>query len=370
MALHIGLISGTSTDAVDAAIVDVNPDRVACIACHSEPIPESLGSALRSVIDSPLIDRTTFWQLDVRVGELFAQATRALLEKAGVDASEVRAIGSHGQTVLHAPQAEFPCTVQIGDPNIIAERTGITTVADLRRRDLAAGGQGAPLAPAFHAAVFHTRDHDRVVINIGGIGNLTRLPADDSLSVSGFDTGPGNTLMDVWAGRIRGVAMDAGGVWARSGQCHQRLLELLKTEPYFALAPPKSTGRELFNLVWLDAFLTRLGEEVTPEDVQRTLCELTAVTIVEAIARHAPDTREVLVCGGGVHNALTMERLAEHLHPVDVRSTQSIGFDPDWVEAAAFAWLAARTMDGIPGNLPTVTGASHPVILGGIYAGG
>jgi anhydro-N-acetylmuramic acid kinase len=369
MALHIGLISGTSTDAVDAALVDVNPDRVELITCHGEPIPESLASALRSVIDKRLIDRSAFWQLDVRVGELFARAAGALLDKAGVDAAKVRAIGSHGQTVFHAPDAEFPCSVQIGDPNIIAERTGITTVADLRRRDLAAGGQGAPLAPAFHAAVFRTADHDRVVINIGGIGNLTLLPADDSLPTIGFDTGPGNTLMDIWANRVRGVAMDADGAWARSGRCRQRLLELLETEPYFALPPPKSTGRELFNLDWLDGILARLDEKVAPEDVQRTLCELTAASIAGAIDAHAPATREVLVCGGGVHNSLTMERLAERLQPLDVRSTQSIGFDPDWVEAAAFAWLAARTLDGMPGNLPTVTGATHAVILGGIYVG-
>jgi anhydro-N-acetylmuramic acid kinase len=290
-----------------------------------------------------------------------------LLEKAGVDASEVRAIGSHGQTVFHAPDAEFPCTVQIGDPNIIAERTGITTVADLRRRDLAAGGQGAPLAPGFHAAVFRTADHDRAVVNIGGIGNLTLLPADEALPATGFDTGPGNTLMDVWAGRIRGVAMDTDGVWARSGNCHQQLLELLQTEPYFAVAPPKSTGRELFNLSWLDGNLARLGEEMPDEDVQRTLCELTVVTIAEAVTKHAPEASEVLVCGGGVHNPLTMERLTERLRPIDVGSTSSVGFDPDWVEAATFAWLAARTMDGLPGNLPAVSGANHPVILGGIY---
>ncbi|TDJ14543.1 MAG: anhydro-N-acetylmuramic acid kinase [Gammaproteobacteria bacterium] len=368
MALHIGLISGTSTDAVDAAIVDVTPDGVELIACHGEPIPKSLRTALRSVIDNQLIDRSVFWQLDVRVGELFARAANALLEKARVDASKVRAIGSHGQTVYHAPNAEFPCSVQIGDPNIIAERTGITTVADLRRRDLAAGGQGAPLAPAFHAAVFRTADHDRAVVNIGGIGNLTLLPADDALPATGFDTGPGNTLMDVWAGRNRGVAMDADGVWARSGKCHQQLLELLQTEPYFAIAPPKSTGRELFNLSWLDGNLARLGQEVAAEDIQRTLCELTAITIAEAIAKHAPEAREVLVCGGGVHNPLTMERLNDRLRPVDLRSTLSIGFDPDWVEAAAFGWLAARTMDGLPGNLPAVTGANHPVILGGIYS--
>ncbi len=370
MALYIGLISGTSTDAVDAAIVDVTPERIALVASHSEAIPPSLGSALRTVIDSEYLDRSSFWQLDVRMGELFAQAVGALLEHAAVDPAQIRAIGSHGQTVFHAPDAEFPCTVQIGDPNVIAERTGITTVADLRRRDVAAGGQGAPLAPAFHDALFRSEAHDRVVVNIGGIGNLTLLPADAALPAIGFDTGPGNTLMDVWAGRVRGMAMDTDGLWARSGQCHGPLLELFKTEPYLALAPPKSTGRELFNLAWLDRHLAQLDEEVAGEDVQRTLCQFTSDTIAEAVGKYAPQSREVLICGGGVHNPLTMELLAEGMRSMDVGSTTSIGFDPDWVEAAAFAWLAARAMDGLPGNLPAVTGASHPVVLGGIYAAG
>ena len=370
MALHIGLISGTSTDAVDAALVDLTPDRVELVTCHSEAIPECIASALRAVIDNPLVDRAQFWQLDVRVGRLFAEAAVNLLDKAGVDSSRVRAIGSHGQTVYHAPESRYPTTVQIGDPNIIAERTGITTVADLRRRDLAAGGQGAPLAPAFHAAVFRSREHDRVVMNIGGIANLTSLPCDMARPVIGFDTGPGNTLMDVWANRVRGVTMDVDGAWARSGQCHQGLLKLLLTDAYFALPPPKSTGRELFNLPWLDAYLAQLGETPAAEDVQRTLCELTAVSIADAIKKDAPETREVLVCGGGVRNPLTMERLAERLRPIEVRSTESIGFDPDWVEAAAFAWLAARTLEGLAGNLPSVTGASHPVILGAVYPGG
>lgn len=370
MALYIGLISGTSTDAVDAALVDVSPERVELVACHSQAIPESIASALRAAIDNPIIDQAEFWQLDVRVGELFAEAAATLLDKSGVAASRVRAIGSHGQTVFHAPEAEYPCTVQIGDANVIAERTGITTVADMRRRDLAAGGQGAPLAPAFHAAAFRTGDHDRVIMNIGGISNLTLLPSDPAAPVIGFDTGPGNTLMDVWANRVRGVAMDVDGAWARSGQCHGPLLELLLSDPYFALAPPKSTGRELFNLAWLESFLARLDETPSPQDVQRTVCELTVVSIAEAVSKHAPDAREVLVCGGGVHNRLTMERLAQRLHPVAVGSTETIGFDPDWVEAAAFAWLAARTMEGLAGNLPSVTGASHPVILGAIYKGG
>jgi len=369
MALHIGLISGTSTDGVDAAIVDVDDRRVKLIACHSEPIPDQIAAALREVIDNEHLDRSAFWQLDVQVGELFARAAHELLKGAGIDSSRVRAIGSHGQTVFHAPDAEFPCTVQIGDPNIIAERTGITTVADLRRRDMAAGGQGAPLAPAFHDAVFRHKDFDRIVVNVGGIANVTLLPANPSLPAIGFDTGPANTLMDVWAGRVRGVTMDVDGVWARSGKVHQPLLEVLLGEPYLAVAPPKSTGRELFNLPWLDRCLARIEDDPPAEDVQRTLCEFTAATIADAVQTHAPDAREVLVCGGGVHNPLTMERLAQRLDPVQVGSTASIGFDPDWVEAAAFAWLAARRLDGLSGNLPAVTGAAHPVILGAIYAG-
>jgi len=369
MALHIGLISGTSTDAVDATIVDVDEGQVSLVACHSEPIPDQIASALREVIDNELLDRSAFWQLDVQVGELFARAAHELLKGAGIDSSRVRAIGSHGQTVFHGPDLDFPCTVQIGDPNVIAERTGITTVADLRRRDMAAGGQGAPLAPAFHDAVFRHQDFDRVVINVGGIANVTLLPANPSLPAIGFDTGPANTLMDVWAGRVRGVAMDVDGAWARSGKVHQPLLEVPLGEPYLAVAPPKSTGREHFNLHWLDQCLARVEDDLPAEDVQRTLCEFTAATIADAVQAHAPDAREALVCGGGVHNPLTMERLAQRLDPVDVGSTASIGFDPDWVEAAAFGWLAARTLDGLPGNLPAVTGAAHPVILGAIYAG-
>ena len=370
MALHIGLISGTSTDAVDAALVDLTADGATLVASHSEAIPDDLAAALRTVIDSQHIDRALFWQLDVRVGRLFAEAALNLLDEAGVEPSRVRAIGSHGQTVFHAPDGDYPSTVQIGDANVIAERTGITTVADLRRRDMAAGGQGAPLATGFHAAMLRSAECDRVVVNVGGIANVTLLPADPERPVIGFDTGPGNTLMDVWIHRVRGAAMDIDGAWARSGRCHQHLLELLETDPYFARPVPKSTGRELYNLSWLDGYLARLEDTPHPEDVQRTLCELTATSVAAAVAEHAPETREVLVCGGGVHNRLVMERLADALGPIDVRSTMSVGFDPDWVEAMTFAWLAGRTLDGLPGNLPSVTGASHPVVLGAIYKGG
>ena len=370
MALHIGLISGTSTDAVDAALVDLTPDGATLVATHSESIPDDIATALRTIIDSRHIDRVLFWQLDVRVGRLFADAAVNLLDKAGIEPARVRAIGSHGQTVYHAPDGDYPSTVQIGDPNVIAERTGITTVADLRRRDMAAGGQGAPLATAFHAAMLRSAECNRVVLNVGGIANVTVLPANAERRVIGFDTGPGNTLMDVWIQRVRGAAMDTDGAWARSGRCHRRLLELLESDEYFSRSVPKSTGRELFNLAWLDGYLARLGETPRPEDVQRTLCELTATSVAAAVSEHAPDTREVLVCGGGAHNRLVMERLGDALGPADVRSTESIGVDPDWVEATTFAWLAARTLDGLPGNLPSVTGAAHPVVLGAVYKGG
>jgi anhydro-N-acetylmuramic acid kinase len=369
MPLYIGLISGTSADAVDAALVEIDNRGPNLIASHSEPIPGDVGKALHEIITSTTLHRSTLWHLDSRMGELFARATTELLSKAGISASRICAIGSHGQTIFHEPDAEYPCTVQIGDPNVIAERTGITTVADLRRRDMAAGGQAAPLAPAFHQAVFRSPDRDRAVVNIGGIANLTLLPGESSAAVIGFDTGPGNTLLDEWIGSQRGEPMDTGARWADTGTCHPQLLSLLLEEPYFSLPPPKSTGRERFHLDWLQGNLVKLSEMPTPADVQRTLCELTSLTIAGAVHDHAADTGELLVCGGGAHNPLLLSRLAELLQPIQVRSTASAGIEPDWVEAMAFAWLAAQTLEGKPGNLPSVTGAAHPVVLGGIYPG-
>lgn len=369
MPLYIGLMSGTSADAVDAAMVELSSDVVKLIACHSEAIPRSLKEALRTAISNESLDRSIVWQLDTRVGELFARAAQTLIENAGITRSRIHAIGSHGQTIFHDPDAEFPCTVQIGDPNVIVERTGITTVADLRRRDLAAGGQGAPLAPAFHHAVFRSPTADRAVVNIGGIANVTVLPADDSKPVIGFDTGPGNTLMDAWIQSERGESMDTNSAWAATGSCNADLLGSLRSDAYFDASPPKSTGRELFNLRWVQKHLAEVSAAIAPEDIQNTLCELTANTIASAIRTHASDTREVLVCGGGAHNPLLLSRLENHLEPLSVRSTLSLGIDPDWVEAMAFAWLAARTLAGKAGNLPEVTGAKHPVVLGGIYPG-
>jgi len=275
----------------------------------------------------------------------------------------VRALGSHGQTIRHRPHADPPFTWQLGDGNVIAERSGIDTVADFRRRDVAAGGHGAPLMPAFHAALLGSLQEDRAVLNLGGIGNFTLLPRVGD--VRGFDTGPANALMDAWCERHTGRAYDAGGAFAASGHADAALLARLLADPWFALAPPKSTGREQFHLDWLQA---RMGEAtISPADVQATLLELTARTVADALQLTQPATRRVLVCGGGVHNAVLMARLAAHLPQAVVESTATHGLDPDYVEAMGFAWLARETLAGRSGNLPAVTGAVGRRVLGVVY---
>ncbi len=368
MSLYIGLISGTSMDAVDAVLVSHDAARPELVASHAHPLPNSLSARLQSVAADGLPGGATIWQMDVELGALFSDAVAQLLVRARVAAREVTAIGSHGQTVYHGPGDKPPVTVQLGDPNVIAERTGITTVADFRRRDMAAGGQGAPLVPAFHRAVFQKSGCPRVIVNIGGIANVTVLPGDVGSEVLGFDTGPGNTLLDLWCRRHRDQAMDKDGGWARGGKRIAKLLDALLDDPYFKAAPPKSTGREYFNPGWLDAALKKLTLEASDtQDVQRTLCDLTACTIVDAVRKHARDTREIFVCGGGAHNTALMEALAGYAGNIPVDSTAAAGFDPDWIEAIAFSWFAKQTLEGNPSNLPSVTGARHPVILGGIY---
>ena len=301
--------------------------------------------------------------LDATVALAFADAALALLQDAGVPRGRVRAIGSHGQTIRHRPQADPPFTWQLGDGNVIAERSGIDTVADFRRRDVAAGGQGAPLMPAFHAALLGSPQEDRAVLNLGGIANFTLLPVGGE--VRGFDTGPANALMDAWCERHTGRAYDADGAFAASGQVDAALLARLLADPWFALPPPKSTGREHFHLDWLQA---RMGETVLPPaDVQATLLDLTARTVADALQMTQPDTRRVLVCGGGVRNAVLMARLAAYLPQAIVESTAMHGLEPDYVEAMGFAWLARETLAGRPGNLPAVTGASGRRILGTVF---
>jgi anhydro-N-acetylmuramic acid kinase len=360
----IGLMSGTSMDALDAVLVDfaLSPPKV--IATHSHELGESLRReilALAQPGDNEL-DRQA--QLDVRLGRLSAQVCLKLLEKAGVAASDIQAIGSHGQTVRHSPDALTPYTVQISDPNTIAQLSGITTVADFRRRDMCVGGQGAPLVPAFHQALFRSNTKNRVILNIGGIANISLLPADASQAVIGFDTGPGNMLMDAWIQLYQGQPYDADGDWARSGRVDAELLNQLLTDPYLSMSPPKSTGREKYNLQWLEQQLS--GGQNT-QDIQATLSEFTAASIAYAILQFAPNTDEIYVCGGGARNGYLMERIKVYLDGCLVTTTSDLGVDPLWVEAMAFAWLARQTLLGLPGNLPAVTGASEAVILGGIY---
>jgi anhydro-N-acetylmuramic acid kinase len=364
--LYIGLISGTSMDGVDAALVEFGNRSLKIVSGRTTPYPDALRNQLRDAARKPNTCTTdVIGTLDQWVGECFRDATRELLQAAAVDPARVRAIGSHGQTLRHRPDEARPYTLQIGNADVIAKGTGIDCVADFRSADLALGGQGAPLVPPFHDWLFRSPDADRCVLNIGGIANITVLPAGPG-PVTGFDTGPGNTLLDAWIRRHQDRAFDDGGRWAASGAPIRPLLEAMLADPYFAKAPPKSTGFEYFNEAWLSGWLT---DDMPPADVQATLAELTAVTVAEAIGRYAADTREVLVCGGGVKNLDLLRRLGERLAPVALASTADIGLDPDRVEACAFAWLAMRRLNGDPGNAPGVTGASRETVLGAIHSG-
>ena len=365
--LYIGLMSGTSLDGVDAVLVDLTAGLPSLVAASTDPYPVTVRKALLE-LNRPQASLERMLELDVRLGELYAQSVERLLQSAGIASSQIMAIGSHGQTIRHLPSdGTIHTTLQIGDPNILAQRTGITTVADFRRRDMAAGGQGAPLVPAFHHAFFHRQGENRVVVNIGGISNITILPGDSTRSVTGFDTGPGNLLLDGWAERHLREPMDEDGTWAASGEVRPALLERMLGDPFFQQPPPKSTGRERFNLAWLDDICD--GQNLEPADVAATLCALTATCITQAIRQHAPATERIIVCGGGAHNRTLMTRLAELAHPAIVEPSTAHRMAPDWVEAVAFAWLAQRTLQGKPGNLPSVTGAGHEVVLGAIYPG-
>ncbi|MFT3897645.1 MAG: anhydro-N-acetylmuramic acid kinase [Thermomonas sp.] len=370
--LFLGLISGTSADGIDAALVRFDGDepQAHCELVHGrtfawDPVLRARLVELGQGGDLASIDE--LGTLDVRVAEGFADAALALLREAGVAASQVRALGSHGQTVRHRPHGaafdgKFPFTLQVGDGNLIAERTGIATVADFRRRNVAAGGHGAPLLPALHAALLSSNDEDRAALNLGGIANLTLLPMRGD--VRGFDTGPANALMDAWCERHTGNAYDANGDFAAGGNVDGALLARLLDDAWFALPPPKSTGREQFHLDWVEAKLQ--GGE-SPADVQATLLELSAATVADALRANQPATKRVLACGGGVHNPRLLARIAARLPGVRVESTAAHGIDPDFVEAMGFAWLARQTLLGRPGNVPSVTGARGSRVLGALH---
>lgn len=359
----VGLMSGTSMDGIDAALVEFDDTSLNIINTTSHRYPEDLREQLLAAIQMPLDQEiSNAGVLDHMVGDLFAEATLALLKNADIDAAQVTAIGSHGQTLRHQPKADPPFSLQIGDAQRIADRTGLRTIADFRSADIAAGGEGAPLAPFFHEWLFRVPDKTRCVLNIGGVANVTVLSGDQE--TIGFDTGPGNSLMDAWTRKHNSQPFDRDGRWAETGNVNEDLLLQFMSDPYFAFAPPKSTGFEHFNLNWIEGHHLAVVE---PVDVQATLCQLTAKTVADAIQDYAPETSELLVCGGGIHNPVLCRKIEERLPDIALDSTASAGLDPDWVEAVAFAWLAKRHLEGLPGNLPSVTGADRSVILGKLF---
>ncbi|KJH84273.1 anhydro-N-acetylmuramic acid kinase [Stutzerimonas stutzeri] len=361
MPRYIGVMSGTSLDGLDFALIEQN-ERTTLLATHYEPMPSQLKQDLLDLCSSGPDELARAAMAEQAWAELASDGIQKLLGKAQTDATAIRAIGSHGQTVRHEPQRAF--TIQIGHPSLLAELTTISVVADFRRRDIAAGGQGAPLVPAFHEAMFSDAARARAVLNIGGFSNLSLLCPGKA--TRGFDCGPGNVLLDAWTQRHQNRPYDRNGDWASSGSVNPRLLTALLSDNFFATQGPKSTGRELFNLSWLDAHLTSCTS-VAPEDVQATLLELTARSICDALLATQPETKEVLVCGGGAHNTALMHRLQALVPECQVTSTAEYGVEPDWIEAMAFAWLAHCCLEGIAANRPSVTGARGPRVLGAIY---
>ncbi|MEQ9465541.1 MAG: anhydro-N-acetylmuramic acid kinase [Haliea sp.] len=368
--LYIGLMSGTSVDSVDVALVRCREQGCELLETLEHPIGPELRRRIAAISLPGDDEIERMGRLDRDIGTLFAGAVQALLAITDHRAEDIAAIGSHGQTIRHRPPSgdnTTPFTLQIGDPNTIAEMTGITTIADFRRRDIAAGGEGAPLAPGFHAAAFAGEGRNRAIVNIGGIANITLLSG--TLLVSGFDTGPGNTLLDHWIRRHQAQGYDRDGQWAAEGRVCTALLEQLHDHPYLARRGPRSTGKEAFNLDWLDLSLRSLPA-LEPRDVQATLAEFTAETIAIAVRAAEVNIDEVFVCGGGARNTDLMRRLYRLLAPRRLDTTTALGIDPEWVEAAAFAWLAWRTMAGLAGNAAAVTGAAGARVLGGIYPAG
>ncbi|MBL4783762.1 MAG: anhydro-N-acetylmuramic acid kinase [Porticoccaceae bacterium] len=361
--LYIGLMSGTSLDGVDVAIVDFDNDNPSLISTFFKPYPQDLLTQLKKICGQTQVGFDELGSLDSQLGSFYAQCVNQSLSNAGLDSSDIVAIGSHGQTIHHSPNTSPAHTLQIGDANRIAEESGIAVVTDFRRRDIAVGGQGAPLVPAFHKVTFQSPTDNLVILNIGGISNVTFLDKNINSPMIGFDCGPGNTLMNQWCQLHFDVSFDKSGALAKAGQLNNNLLVSLLADPYFSLPYPKSTGPEYFNIDWLHLHLDKHPTNIN--DTLRTLCEFSAACIVLSIGL-LPSVDQTLVCGGGVHNDFLMRRLAD-LCSCPVTSTETYGVAPDWVEAMAFAWLAKQTVEGKPGNTPSVTGANKAVVLGAIY---
>jgi len=364
--LFVGLMSGTSRDGIDSVLIELGDENFALLHATTTAFTDDISQVLDELVQSQRTGLRELGAIHTRFGEFAAECVLALLRDANCRAEKVAAIGFSGHTIFHQPTPPLAFTMQLGNPNVIAAHTGITTVADIRSMDVAVGGQGAPLLPAFHAWRFASRDEGRVIVNIGGIANLTCLaPGRD---VIGYDSGPGNTLMDAWCRQHGHGLYDAEGQWAASGKVVTDLLRTLKSDDYFSRNPPKSTGLEHFNSSWLERVLRRAPVS-DAADVQATLLELTAGTIGDAVNSSAADAERVILCGGGARNTALVSRLAALLAPKLVESSDVHGIPAEWVEAAGFAWLARARLIGAPGNVPSVTGAREKVQLGGVYSG-
>lgn len=356
----LGLISGTSVDGIDAALISIDGDRIRLLAHHAHDYPQALRAQLLALPGQAQLSLVTYGELDNAVAQVFSAAAQALIAAAGLQPSQIQVIGSHGQNIWHAPDRGV--SLQIGNPNIIAASTGIPVVADFRRKDLALGGEGAPLAPGFHQALFAHPDEPRGVLNLGGIANLSVLEGG---TVIGFDTGPASALMDEWIAEHLQQRFDRDGAWAASGTANPALLARLLADAYLQRPPPKSTGREHYNRNWLQSQLASL-EPMTPVDVQATLLAYTVESVALAIEAHAPSIQRLLVCGGGSHNQALVRQLQARIS-VPVATTTEYGFDADWIEAGAFAWFAWRSLQQLNSSKASVTGANRDAVLGGIY---
>lgn len=367
--LFIGIMSGSSLDGIDVALTELasanGASHCKVIATLFSPYPDPVKQSLLALHTPQENELEKSVLMANQLAHLYASAVNSLLLGNSLKASQITAIGCHGQTVRHQPQHQgsIGYTIQLGNNALLAELTNITVVGDFRSRDIAANGQGAPLVPTFHQAAFKSDTKNRAIINIGGIANISYLK--NTGEVSGFDTGPGNILLDHWVKLKLGKNYDAGGTWASTGKVEQTLLEKMLAEPYFSAPPPKSTGRDLFNQAWLTQQIA--DNSVADQDIARTLVALTATTICQCIATHCASVDEVYVCGGGSHNALLLGCLREQLKGITLLLTGDLGIDVDWVEAAAFAWLAQQTIDNKPSNLPSATGAKGLRVLGAVY---
>ncbi len=371
----IGLMSGTSLDGADGVLVDLSPGTLRVVAAATEPFDDSFRAELLALNTQTHNELHRAARAGNHLAAVYARVVHQLLDIAagqGISAEKIEAIGAHGQTVRHLPQrtsmevSDAGYTIQLNNPSLLAELTGIAVVADFRSRDVAAGGQGAPLVPAFHQSVFGRTNCAVTVLNLGGIANLSVLPAVGKGDILGFDCGPGNVLMDAWCQRHTGLPYDRGGAWGASGKLLPALLASLLEEPYLSAPPPKSTGRDLFSLTWLAEKLAPFSAE-RPEDIQNTLTELTASACISAVKHYGKNSTELVVCGGGAFNTHLMERLQVGLPSLQVLPSDAHGLPPLQVEAAAFAWLARQAVSRQPGNLASVTGAAGPRVLGAIY---